>query len=283
MLFFLKHDARASKVNPESQQETKQMIEIVKLVKLMAEKMIELTTQDICPIDYVVCNKAGILENSELENYFQFESINADLFREPINLYAEDWQEFVHTYDGKEQLLQEVPSNPENSFTTDFGNHYPAILITSRNYMALTSPRNISLNDQPATYKRPRREIEEYISAELTDQIIARINRIRALSCFIGTEEEQAEKQQNYKLIKDKKEIKSLIIGDDWCILINPNNTYDVYFANHTPTTKQEVQRFVGRLLETITPNNIEKLEQEDLIPKMEDGVRIYSYTTKKH
>lgn len=273
---------RNNKVNPESQEETKQMIEIVKLVKLMSEKMIELTTQDTCPIDYVVCNKAGILENSELENYFQFENINADLFREPINVYDEDWQEFVHTYDGQEQLLQEVPSNPESSFTTDFGNHYPAILITSRNYMALISPRDISLKDQAATYRRPRRSIEEYISAELTEEIIARINRIRALSCFTGTPEEQEEKKKNYRLIKDKKEIKSLIIGDDWCILINPNNTYDVYFANYTTINKQEVQRYISRLLETITPNNIEELKKEDLIPKMEDGVKIYAYPLKK-
>lgn len=273
---------RNNKVTPQSQEDTKEMIEIVKLVKLMSEKMIELTTQDTCPIDYVVCNKAGILENSELDNYFQFESINADLFREPINVYDEDWQEFIHTYDGEEQLLQEVPSNPEKSFTTDFGNHYPAILITSRNYMALTSPRDISLNDQPATYKRPRRGIEEYISAELTDEIIARINRIRALSCFTGTPEEQEVKKKNYALIKDKKEIKSLIIGEDWCILINPNNTYDVYFANYTTTNKQEVQRFVGRLLETIRPNNIEELQKEDLIPRIEDGVKIYTYPFKK-
>ena len=273
---------RNNKVNPESQEETKQMLEIVKLVKLMSEKMIELTTQDVCPIDYVVCNKAGILENSELDSYFQFEGINADLFREPINVYDEDWQEFIHTYDGQEQLLQEVPSNPDKSFTTDFGNHYPAILITSRNYMPLTSPRNISLNDQPATYKRPRRSIEEYISAELTEEIIARINRIRALSCFTGTEEQQEKKKKNYKLIKDKKEIKSLIIGDDWCIIINHNNTYDVYFANYTIINKQEVQRYVGRLLDVITPNNIEELQKEDLIPRIEDGVKIYTYPLKK-
>lgn len=272
---------RNNKVTPQSQEDTKEMIEIVKLVKLMSEKMIELTTQDVCPIDYVVCNKAGILENGELDDYFQFESINADLFREPINVYDEDWQEFIHTYDGEEQLLQEVPSNPEKSFTTDFGNHYPAILITSRNYMALTSPRDISLNDQPATYKRPRRGIEEYISAELTDEIIARINRIRALSCFTGTLEEQEIKKKNYSLIKDKKRLKSIIVGDDWCILITPDNKYNVYFANYTSIAKKEVQNYITRLQETMSPYDIEDLKRNGLVSPLEDGVKIYTFPLK--
>ncbi len=272
-----------NKVNPQSQEETKEMIEIVNLFKGMAQKMIELTTQDQCPIDYVVCNKAGILENNELENYFGFEQINADLFREPINIYDEDWQEFVHTYDSEpEQLLQECADNPEKSFATDFGNHYPAILISSRNYMPLTSPRHISLDDQPSTYIRPRRGIEEYISFELTDEIIERINRIRALACFTGTEEEQNAKKANYRLITSNKEIKSLIIGDDWCIIIKPDSKYEIYFANETNQRSLiESKGYIVRIKETFEPANAE-FELESHKIDGDTDVKIYRKEPKK-
>lgn len=271
-----------NKVHPESQEETKEMLEIIRLIELMSKKLIELTTQDECPIDYIVCNKAGILENSELESHFTFEYINTELFREPINIYDEDWQEFIHLYDNEPvQLLQQVSTIPDKSFTTDFGGHYPALLIASRNNMALTSPRDISLKDQPATYTRPRKSIEEYISAELTDELIARINRIRALSCFTGTQEEQQRKKDDYTLIKDKNTIKSIIIGDDWCIIIYPNNTYDVYFTNYNKIAQNEIKGYIERLQETMNPKDIEDLTQKGLIPEMKDGVKIYKYQKK--
>ena len=219
-----------NKVLPESKEDTEEMIKIVELIELFATKLIERTKDDECPIDYVVCNKAGILENPFFEN--RFESINSDLFNEPINIYDDDWQEFVHTYDGGEQMLQEVPTCPDKSFTTDFGSHFPALLIRSRDYMPLTSPRHISLNDQPATYTRPKRDVEEYIGLEITDEILARINRIKALSCFIGTQEEQLEKQRTFKLLT-KSDIKSIELAEDWYALLKSDNTFEVVRAKN--------------------------------------------------
>ena len=124
-------------------------------------------------------------------------------------------------------MLQEVPHSPNKSFTTDFGNHFPALLIRSRDYRPLFSPRDIAYNDQPATYERPKREIEEYIGLEITDEILARINRIKALSCFIGSEETQLRRQRDFKLIK-KSDIKSIELGDDWYTLLKTDGSIEV-------------------------------------------------------
>lgn len=219
-----------NKVIPESKEEKDEMVKIIELVELFAKKLIERTKDDECPIDYVICNKAGILENDFFEG--KYELINSELFKEPINIYDDDWQEFIHTYDGQEQMLQEVQISPNKSFTTDFGNHFPILMISSRNFMPLTSPRHISLNDQPATYTRPKRDIEEYIGLEITDEILARINRIKALSCFIGTEEEQLQKQKAFKLIK-KTDIKSIELSDDWYTLLKTDDTFEIVHAKN--------------------------------------------------
>lgn len=228
---------------PNSKEDFEEMKQIVKLIELMAKKMIEITSNDICPIDYVVCNKAGILENSAFES--NFEQVNSDLFREPINIYDKDWEDFVHLYDGQEQLLQEVPHNPTKSFTTDFGNHYPTLLIASRDYMALTSPRNISLNDQPSTYERPRSIIKQYIGEEITDDILDRINRIKALDCFYGPEEVQEKKKKEYKLLKDKKTIKSIILGEDWYKLTTIDNQIEIIYNPNSRISYQEALDYI--------------------------------------
>lgn len=265
-----------NKVIASSQEETNEMIEIVELVKLMAQKMIELTSQDECPIDFVVCNKAGILENDDIDNAFRFENVNPDFFREPINIYEQDWEEFVHTYDGKEQLLQEVPYTPNKSFTTDFGNHYPAILVASRNNMGFLSVRDISLKDQPPTYKRPRKPIEEYISAEINQEILAKINRIKALYCFIGEPNIQQEKQKNFKLIKSKSEIKNVVIGDDWCIILTSDDRYELYFTRFTIEGKKEILKYITRLSKNIRVDNIQEVVNESLLPIVREDIKEY-------
>lgn len=229
-----------NKIHPENKEEKEELIKIVDLVELFAKKLIVRTKDDECPIDYVVCNKAGILENPFFEN--RFESINAELFNEPINIYDDDWEEFIHLYDDKEQLLQEVPTCPDKSFTTDFGNHFPALLISSRDNMGLTSPRDISLNDQPATYTRPQKDVEEYIGEEITDEILARINRIRALWCFSGDETTQNTKIYNFKLLK-KEDIKSVELGDDWYNLIKSDDTIEII------SSRQEDEKYTKNIL----------------------------------
>lgn len=222
----------SNKVVPENRNDLEMFNTIVELITTMSKKIIESTSNDECPIDYVVCNKAGILENTYFDN--RFEEINTGIIREPINIYEDDWQEFIHMYDNQpKQLLQEVPSNGSTSFTTDFGGHYPAVLIASRNHMFLDRPSNISLKDQSDTYERPRFEVEEYISSEINKNIIDRLNRIRALSCFYGDSQEEIDsKKEAFRLIKDGCNIKNLILGEDWYIAINFDNTVDVVIGN---------------------------------------------------
>lgn len=203
---------------------------VVELIKIMAEKMITLTSNDICPIDYVVCNRAGILENSYFDR--KFEKVNEVLFTEPINIYDEDWQEFIHLYDNQEQMLQEVSVNGNKSFTTDFGCNYPAVLIASRNNMGLLHFSDISYNDQPATYERPRKDVQAFIGAEITDEILEQINRIRALNCFYGSKEEQDQKTRAYKLLRDTSNIKNIILGEDWYIASYQDGTIERVLAN---------------------------------------------------
>lgn len=244
-----------NKVIPDNQEDLKQFASVINLVQLMAKKIINITAQDECPIDYVVCNKAGILENDYFSN--SFESINSDLFREPINVYSDYWDRFVHLYDQEEeQLLQEVPYSPNTSFTTDFGNHYPAIMIASRNNMGLTSPRNISLNDQPETYTRTRSVPEEYIGDEIDEQTLARINRIRALACFTGTKEEQEQKKKAYKLLKDAKDIKNIVLGSDWFIITLPNDNYITIYANETAEALKESESYISRIKKVAGPDD---------------------------
>ncbi len=236
-----------NKILPDNKEDLLTFIKIVNLVEEMAIKIIALTSTDDCPIDYVVCNKSGILENDYFAN--RFETINGQLFREPLNIYGEDWQEFCNLYKGEsEDLLQEASKNPNNSFTTDFGDHYPTILISSRNNMGLTSPRDISLNDQSAIYERPRETVQVLDNWEISDEVIAKLNRIRALECFSGTEEEQKIKKQNYNLIKSINRVKKLIISDDWFIVILLHDKLIGSFANISKANLEEARRSLETL-----------------------------------
>lgn len=233
-----------NKVVPENQEELKEMIRLVDLIKLMAQKMINMTKDDECPIDYVVCNRAGILENSYFEDHF--EKLNPVLFNEPVNVYSDEWQKFVHLYDNEEeQLLQEVPNNPEHSFTTDFGDHYPALLIASRDYRGLLSPRDISINDQPDTYRRPRQTPQVYMKDEITDDILAKINRIRALTCFIGEKKIIEEKRRKYRLINDTSDIESIVLGEDWVIIYYLDKRIRIHYANQIKSSIMESSRYI--------------------------------------
>ena len=234
-----------NKVVPDNQEELQEMIKLVDLIKLMAQKMINMTKDDECPIDFVVCNRAGILENAVFEN--QFEKLNPILFNEPINVYSDEWQKFVHLYDNEEeQMLQEVPHNPSHSFTTDFGDHYPALLIASRDYRGLLSPRDISIADQSETYRRPRAIPQVYMRDEITDDILAKINRIRALACFVGDKKKVEEKRHNFRLINNIDNIDSIVLGDDWVIIYYLDKSFTPSYANPSKTSTMEAAKYIN-------------------------------------
>lgn len=230
-----------NKVIPESQEDLQQFKDIVELIKLMAKKMIAITSDDKCPIDYVVCNQAGLLENSYFED--TFEKVNSQLFREPINVYSDEWKEFVHIYDNcEEQMLQEVDTDPEHSFTTDFGNHYPALLIESRNNMGLFSPRDISLSDQEAVYKRPRKRVLEFIGEEIDEKILFRINRLRALD--YNRRKMLNEKMAPFVLISNTTNIDKVWLGEDWCIIAYSNGKKVLFCSNMNRELYIEINRY---------------------------------------
>lgn len=235
-----------NKVIPENREEFETMKSVVALVETMSKKVIEITTGDECPIDFVVCNKAGILENSYFDDkYYEIDTKN---IREPINIYEDDWQEFVHTYDAtEEQMLQEVVVNPNRSFTTDFGHHYPAVMLCSRDFKFIDRPSDISLSDQKASYERPRAEVEEFIAEEIDESVLARVNRIKALSC-IKNNTLDTEERKNYHLIKDNYFIKNLILGEDWYIIINLDNSVDIVYGTDKLIASFESREYINKI-----------------------------------
>lgn len=241
---------RNNKTIAENEEDLKEFQQITKLIETYAQKLIEITANDECPIKYVVCNKVGILELDELSS--RFEMVNHLLFREPINRFDEDWQEFVSLYDGKEQLLQEVPYSKDKCFVTDFGDNYPVLLIASKNNAGLLSPLDISQNDQYAKYQRPRKEVKTYLNAEINSKILEQINRIRALNCFTGTPEEQEIKQKKFKLLKNIAFIKSITIGEDWFIITTISDEYIRVFATDDSKPAYEEAR---KAIEQLSPS----------------------------
>lgn len=116
-----------------------------------ASKIIEATKDSDCPIDFVVCNKSGLLESSEFCD--RYPMLNQHLFDNPIDIYGDDWKEFVHTYDNKkENYFQQV--DDKTIFTTDFGS-YPVVMIKAREGKYLEKLWDISYTDPEAIYLRP--------------------------------------------------------------------------------------------------------------------------------
>lgn len=144
----------------------------------MANQVIAMTTESDCPIDFVVSNKAGILEAPEYNETFPM--LSNHLFQNPIDCYHEDFQDFKNTYQGKKEFLQEVPHHDDGvPFTTDFG-HYPVVLISSRNGRYLERLWDITTNSPEAIYQRPEKKVV-LGTGELSDDNIKAIERLDAL------------------------------------------------------------------------------------------------------
>ena len=254
-----------NEINPKNKEQKELMNKVVSLIEMMGEKLIYSTTGDKCPIDYILCNKAGILENSEYQN--KYEMVDFKLIREPINIYNDDWQEFIKIHEEDSALLQEVPHAPNTSFTTDFGDNYPTILITSRNNMGLLRPSDVSLKDEDAIYERPRIATKVYIPEEINDDILARINRIRALYTFIRNDNSREEIQKSFKLIKTVENISKVVFSQDWICIVYLDGTKEYAYTNYEHCNVQEIQRYAsfnvnikdatgGRKLRIINNNN---------------------------
>lgn len=137
---------------------------------LYATKIIEETKDTNTPIDFVVSNKAGLLESSEFND--RYEILGSHLFDNPIDTTNEDWYKFVHTYDGcKKNYLQQASDN--TIFTTDFG-HYPVVMIKKRDGKNLERLFDISYDDPEAIYERPDsrgKVIHNYIDSDFITKV----------------------------------------------------------------------------------------------------------------
>lgn len=137
---------------------------------LYASKIIEETKDTNTPIDFVVSNKAGLLESSEFND--RYEVLGSHLFDNPIDTTNDDWYKFVHTYDGcKKNYLQQASDN--TIFTTDFG-HYPVVMIKKRDGKNLERLFDISYDDPEAIYERPDsrgKVIHNYIDSDFITKV----------------------------------------------------------------------------------------------------------------
>ena len=88
-------------------------------------------------IDYVVCNKAGILESSYFNNCYDI--IPEHIAEQPIDIYNDDWQDFISL---PKYLLKQSNRGDKIPFTTDYG-HYPALLIASYDNQQLSRMSDI--------------------------------------------------------------------------------------------------------------------------------------------
>jgi hypothetical protein len=157
---------------------------IIELVKMFGNKMIELTKDSNCPIDFVIANKSGILESSRYDGDFELADIN--LFSQFVDTYNDDFEEFRKMYDGKEQLLQEVPlykPGCKQPFTTDFG-HYPIVMITKREGKELNRMWDISRDTPDAIYERGTKPIICGKNTKLSLEELNRVRKIHALEYY---------------------------------------------------------------------------------------------------
>lgn len=158
---------------------------LLKLVEMFADKMIELSSNNNCPIDYVVANKSGILESSVYNTRYPL--VDNMFFRPCVDVYNEDFSEFTHLYDNcSEQFLKQVPcytKGKDDPFTTDFG-HYPLVMIKSRGNKRLERLWDVAYDSPNAIYKR-----NDFINIKrencyLSDKEIDAISRINAINYY---------------------------------------------------------------------------------------------------
>lgn len=192
---------------------------MVEVVSRFAKKMIDITTNTDCPIDFVVSNKAGILGAPEYNDKFLL--VSDYLFKNPIDCYSEDFLEFKNMYnDSSEQFLQQVPycdNYFESPFTTDYGN-YPIVLIAARENKLLNRRFDITVKSPDAIYERPKSNVCR--GCELNDYQIRKLERIDSLNFINDGGKCEDFIRCDYLNCK----IKAFEIGDDYYILVDEND-----------------------------------------------------------
>ena len=151
-------------------------IKIFECVKKVAKKIITIAYENNDEIDYVVCNKAGILESSYFNEYHEI--VPDHIAKQPIDIYNDDWIDFVNKANS---LLKQSNRGTKIPFTTDYG-HYPALLIASYNDKHLNTLRDVGYDTPKPIYKRPYKIFKLYTSN--FKDILEDIYRIDALKYY---------------------------------------------------------------------------------------------------
>ena len=188
---------------------------IIELVKKFANTMIKLTTDTDLEIDYVVCNKAGILSSFEYDKYFPV--VPDYFFKNPIDTYNEDFLEFEDLYC---DFLQQVPfyeNRNEAPFSSDYGN-YPIVLISSRNNRMIERRFDISSKSAAAIYERENKIFKGV--GKLPNSIVRKIQRIDAINYYNKGLDILKYSRIDYSNI----DIKSYEVSDYYYLLVDKND-----------------------------------------------------------
>lgn len=200
---------------------------MLRALEILAYKLIQDTSHSNCPIDYVICNKAGILESSEFDG--AYELIDDQLLRRHIiDTYSDDYQDFINNF--KQYLIQApyADSYEDCPFTTDFG-HFPVFLIASRDNRRLERLSDISYNTADAIYERPKINIVG--KGQLVGEALRVVQRNDALDYYKknGTSDGFKKKNHNYKY-------ENYVIDDNkYFLYISPDLAPDVLWNDDYP------------------------------------------------
>ena len=142
----------------------------------LAKKIIITAYDNNDEIDFVVCNKAGILESNIFNN--QWYIIPEHIVKQPLDIYNKDWKEFINL---PENLLKQANRGEQVPFTTDYG-HYPALLVASKNNNLLERLSDVGYNQPSAIYERPKTSLKLYTNN--FKEALEKIYRIDALKFY---------------------------------------------------------------------------------------------------
>lgn len=211
------------------------------------KKIIEITKDSDVPIDFIICNKAGILESPLFD--MSEKIVAPHLVENPLDMYNEDWENFINTYRGTDkEYFQQVNKGENVPFVTDYGS-YPAILITSRDNKFLERKWDIKYDDPKSIYERPRRRIFTFNDTN-KGNYIGLINSIEAKNCLKECNYNVDLARQKFKLPRIKRIIRGFI-GDDWYMILNDD--FSIQSALINEEFKNEAHDILNNLIGNIS------------------------------
>ena len=75
-------------------------------IKILAQRLIDLTTNNNCPIDFVCTNMAGILESHQF--WEDKEQIPEHIITNPIDTYNDDFAHFISLFNEHSEYLSQI-------------------------------------------------------------------------------------------------------------------------------------------------------------------------------